>query len=151
MDTEAKWKRIVLLACCTLHLALERGSQRFHQHPWVQLRCLVLHELAPVPSQSVTATCQATQLVWPLHWAWQVWDLLTHSWWPDTVISTWLESHASPQQVSPPACEASDHLWHWSFLESVSLDFTFPRPCLTSVLLGKTVINSDSVFRLILS
>lgn len=32
----------------------------------------------------------------------------------------------------------------------MSLDFTFPRPWLTSVLLGKTVISSDSVFRLIL-
>lgn len=65
MDTEAKWKIIVLLSFCTLHLALERGSQRFQQHPWVQLRCLILREPAPVPSQPVMVTCQTEQLVWP--------------------------------------------------------------------------------------
>lgn len=145
MDPEGKWKIIVLLSCCTRHLGLERVSQRFRQHPWVQLAWLVLHEPAPVPSQPVAATCQAKQLVWPLHWVWQVWDLLTHSWWPDTVTSKWPESHASPQQVSHlpvrPLIISGGHLWHWSFLESVSLDLTFPPSCLTSVLLSKLLLS----------
>lgn len=60
MDTEAKWRTIVLVACCTVHLALERVS-----HGELD-SCLVLFSVnLHLFPQPVTSTCQARQLVWP--------------------------------------------------------------------------------------
>lgn len=114
MDTETKWKIIVLISYYAPNLALERVScgdlNSTHNSNHIVFSSVNLHLFTLSLS-----TCQAKQLVWPpalsvagvrlAHTQLMAQHSLQHM----TGVSC-----ISPEGL-PTACDSSDHLW-WSFL-----------------------------------